>query len=383
MPGLALDRCGIALLGALALVSLGALSAEEAWSAIDVPTIALLFGLMVVAAQFRLSGFFSALTGRFTRAPLAPERLLFLWIAIAGALSALLVNDVVCLALAPIVVEIATAKRLDPVPFLLGLAAGSNVGSAATLIGNPQNILIGQELHLSFRAYLADALVVSALGLVVTWWVIARAYHGRFEVESAPVSTERPAFDAWQTGKGVAVLALVVAAFLFGRWPREVVALAAAAVLLLSRRLASSRFLGLIDWPLLVLFIGLFVVHHAFEVTGLAARAMAVAAASGVDLSQPVALFVATPILSNLVSNVPAVMLLLPAAKHPLAGPILALSSTLAGNLLLVGSIANLIVVEQAARLGIQIGWREHARVGVPITLITLALAAAWLWLRA
>ena len=140
--------------------------------------------------------------------------------------------------------------------------------------------------------------------------------------------------------------------------------------------------MGLIDWSLLILFVGWFVAHHALEVTGLGPRALASTAAHGLDVSNPGVLFVATTLLSNLVSNMPAVMLLLPAAKHPLAGPILALSSTLAGNLLLVGSIANLIVVEQAARLGIKVGRREHLRVGAPITLITIALAAGWLWLR-
>jgi len=145
----------------------------------------------------------------------------------------------------------------------------------------------------------------------------------------------------------------------------------------------SRDMLGLVDWQLLVLFSGLFIVQAALESSGVLARWMASAAASGVDLGEPAWLFAATVVLSNLVSNVPAVMLLLPAAHHPQAGPLLALASTLAGNLLLVGSIANLIVVEQAARLGIAIGWREHARVGVPVTAATLAIAAIWLALRA
>lgn len=382
LPGLALDRSGIALLGAIALVALGVLTPQEAWAAIDVPTLALLFGLMVVSSQFRLAGFYSALTWRMARAELSPERLLFLLVMASGVLSALLVNDVVCLAMAPIVVQLALARRLDPVPFLLAIAAASNVGSAATLIGNPQNMLIGQQLRLSFAAYLADAGVVALVGLVVTWAVIARVYRGRFVRDLPASASEASEFDAWQAGKGLVVLALVIAAFIAGHWPREVVALTAAGVMLLSRKLASSRFMGLIDWPLLVLFIGLFVVHEALARSGLAASALESCAAHGLDLSDPLVLFLVTPLLSNLVSNVPAVMLLLPAAEHPQAGAILALSSTLAGNLFLVGSIANLIVVEQAARLGVRIGWREHARVGVPIGLITLALAGVWLWMR-
>ncbi|MBK8178241.1 MAG: anion transporter [Planctomycetes bacterium] len=383
LPGLALDRSGIALLGGLALVAFGVLTPAEAWNAIDVPTIALLFGLMVVSAQFRLAGFYSALTRRLAAAEMSAERLLLCVVLTSGALSALLVNDIVCLALAPIVVELAARRRLDPVPFLLGVAAGSNVGSAATLIGNPQNMLIGQALGLSFRGYLADALPVAAAGLWITWWVLLRAWRGRLQRDTQPFTAEAPPFDPWQTAKGSLVLAVLVGLFLHGGLPRDVVALAAAGVLLCSRSLASSRFLGLVDWPLLVLFVGLFVVHFALAGTGLVTDAFAAGRAAGFDPAHPVALFLVTPLLSNLVSNVPATMLLLPAAEHPQAGAILALSSTLAGNFLLVGSIANLIVVEQAARLGIRIGWREHARVGVPIGAATLGLAALWLWVRA
>ncbi len=186
-------------------------------------------------------------------------------------------------------------------------------------------------------------------------------------------------FDPWQTTKGLLVLGLAVAAFLFAPWPREIVALAAGGMLLLSRRMASRAMLSLVDWHLLVLFVGLFIVHHAVEASGGMAEISAGLAAAGIDLTALPWLFALTVLLSNLVSNVPAVMLLLPSATHHLAGPVLALASTLAGNLLLVGSIANLIVAEQAGRMGVTFGWREHARYGVPVTLATLALAAAWL----
>jgi Na+/H+ antiporter NhaD/arsenite permease-like protein len=175
----------------------------------------------------------------------------------------------------------------------------------------------------------------------------------------------------------------LVAVFLGSDAPREVAALSAAGVLLMSRRMASRDILGLVDWQLLVLFIGLFVVNHGLAASGALEQIFGALRASGADLSQPAWLFAVTVLLSNLVSNVPAVMLLLPVATHPLAGPVLALASTLAGNLFLVGSIANIIVVDQAARLGVRISWRDHARVGVPVTAATLAIAAAWLWLRA
>jgi Na+/H+ antiporter NhaD/arsenite permease-like protein len=256
------------------------------------------------------------------------------------------------------------------------------VGSAATLIGNPQNMLIGQTLRLSFAGFLADALVPSVLGLAVVWAVLHLCVRGRWEKDVPAPAVEAPSLDRWQTAKGLLVLGVLVLGFLFAPVPREVLALGAAAVLLTSRRMASRDLIGLVDWHLLVLFMGLFVVNHAFAEAGLAARASEALREGGVDLADARWLFPATVVLSNLVSNVPAVMLLLPHAAHPQAGAILALSSTLAGNLLIVGSIANIIVVDQAKALGVAVGWREHARVGVPVTLATLAVAAAWLSIR-
>jgi Na+/H+ antiporter NhaD/arsenite permease-like protein len=384
IPGLALARTGGALLGAIALLVAERVSPTAAWQAVDVSTMALLFGLMVVSAQFRLGGFYARVTARVTGAALAPPGLLAALIGTAGVLSAVLANDIVCLAMAPIVVAAFAGRRLDARPFLLALAAAANVGSAATLIGNPQNMLIGQVLNLSFADYLLDAALPALLGLGVVWTVIVWRYHGAWIVPGGEVRGVAAApFDAWQTGKGLAVLAVLMAVFLFTAWPRDVVALAAAGVLLLSRRMASRDMLALVDWQLLLLFMALFVVNHALAASGTLTAIETQVAALGIDLRQPAWLFGITVALSNLVSNVPAVMLLLPMAQSPLGGPILALASTLAGNLILVGSIANLIVVDQAARLGVRIGWAEHARVGVPITLITLAIAAGWLWVRA
>jgi Na+/H+ antiporter NhaD/arsenite permease-like protein len=383
IPGLALDRSGIALLGAIALLLGAVVSPAEAWEAIDIPTTGLLFGLMVVSAQFRLAGFYNHFTWRIASIPVGPGALLGILVAAAGLLSALLANDIVCLAMAPVLVDACPRRGLDPVPYLLALACAANVGSAATLIGNPQNMLIGQTLQLSFSGYLLDAGVPAALGLAAVWWIIRHRVGGRwYRPPIEVVGVEMPAFNRWQTAKGMAVLGLLVLAFLFAPWPREVLALSAAGLLMTSRRMASYDMLGLVDWHLLVLFGGLFIVNHAFAEAGLLAQAMSGARAAGIDPADPIWLFGGNVVLSNLVSNVPAVMLLLPAATHPIAGPLLALASTLAGNLIIVGSIANIIVVDQAARMGVRIGWRDHARIGVPVTLATLAIAAFWLWLQ-
>jgi Na+/H+ antiporter NhaD/arsenite permease-like protein len=383
IPGLALDRTGVALLGALALVATERVTPAAAWQSVDVATLALLFGLMVVSAQLRLGGFYTWVTRRIVKAPVGPAALLAAVVAIAGGLSAVLANDIVCLAMAPLLVEGCARRGLDPVPHLLGLACASNVGSAATLIGNPQNMLIGQTLRLSFAGFLADAFVPSLVGLAVVWGALVLTVRGRWEGTTGVPAFDAAPLDRWQMTKGVLVVAALVVGFVWEPVPREVLALAAAALLLTSRRMASRDLIGLVDWHLLVLFVGLFVVNHAVAEAGLAPQASASLRSWGVDLERPAWLFPLTAVLSNLVSNVPAVMLLLPHAQHPLAGPVLALSSTLAGNLLIVGSIANIIVVDQAKALGVDIGWRRHARVGIPVTLATLALAAGWLWLRA
>jgi Na+/H+ antiporter NhaD/arsenite permease-like protein len=384
LPFLQLDRTGVALLGAIAVVGLGALTPEQAALSIHLPTLLLLFSFMVISAQMRLGGFYAWVTLGIAGLPLAPPALLAAIMAAVAALSAVFSNDVICLAVAPVLADACLRRRLDPVPYLLGLACAANVGSAATLIGNPQNMLIGEVLRLSFPAYLGTALVPVAVGLAITWAIIAWQARGRWAgalagaARSERREPEAAGLDRWQTAKGLTVAAVLVVIFLFTSWPREVAALTGAGILMMSRRLHSNKMLGLVDWELLILFIGLFVVNHALERTGVSAEAVRSLAGAGLPLAEPAPLFGTTFVLSNVVSNVPAVMLLLPAATAPFSGPMLALVSTLAGNLLIVGSIANIIVVDAARRRGVAIDWRRHARTGIPVTLATLAVTAAW-----
>lgn len=386
LPFLQLDRTGVALLGAIALVGLEVLTPEQAAQSIHLPTLLLLFSFMVISAQMRLGGFYTWVTKRIAELPLAPRALLAAMMAVVAALSAVFSNDVVCLAVAPVLADACARRGLAPVPFLVGLACAANVGSAATLIGNPQNMLIGQVLGLHFADYLFRAAVPVALGLAASWAILAWQLDGR-EPAPAPAAERRAdpgqELDAWQTAKGLAVAAALVLVFLLTDWPREVAALTGAGLLMMSRKLHSTKMLGLVDWELLILFIGLFVVNHALARTGLSADALRSLADAGLPLAHPAALFATTFVLSNVVSNVPAVMLLLPAATEPFSGPMLALVSTLAGNLLIVGSIANIIVVDAARRRGVVIDWRRHARAGIPVTVATLAVTAFWFALTA
>ncbi len=388
LPFLQLDRTGVALLGAIALISLDAVSLQQAVAAVHLPTVILLFSFMVVSAQMRLGGFYSWATRGMANLPVSPPWLLGLLILMSGALSAVFSNDIVCLAVAPILAEACIRRQLNPVPFLLGLACAANIGSAATLIGNPQNSRFGATLQVSFAGYLQQAMLPVLLGLAACWAIICWQSRGNWQ-SSPPLpatpqlrSSDEQALDRWQSLKGLAVAAALLGLFLFSPLPHEQVALTGAGLLLMSRKLHSARMLGLVDWEVLVLFAGLFVVNHALQATGLPATAVGWLAAQGVQLSEPWTLFGATFVLSNIISNVPAVMLLLPVASHELAGSMLALVSTMAGNLLIVGSIANILVVDAAARHGIQIDWRRHARVGIPVTLATLLICAAIFALR-
>ncbi|HSQ73226.1 MAG TPA: SLC13 family permease, partial [Rubrivivax sp.] len=258
LPRLMLDRTGVALLGAIAVIGLREMTPEEAARAIHLPTMLLLFSFMVISAQMRLGGFYSAVTRRMAALRVGPGGLLAVVIFVSGTLSAVFSNDIVCLAIAPVLAEACLRRRLAPVPYLLALACASNIGSAATLIGNPQNMLIGEVLQLSFGGYARDALLPVFLGLLALWAVLAVPVHrGVLLVDPeanqlASMTTEQPRFDAWQTFKGLFVALGLVAVFLFTDWPRDVAALVAAGTLLLSQRFHSSRVMGLVDWSLLI-----------------------------------------------------------------------------------------------------------------------------------
>ncbi len=393
VPGLRMDRAGIALVGATLMLLTGMLTFEQAVSAesIDYKTLALLFGMMVVVGFLRLSGFFQRLTRGALRRIRGPHGLLLATVLLSGVLSAFLINDIVCLALTPLVLHLARRLRWDPVPHLIALATAANVGSTGTITGNPQNIYIGSHSGISYVRFAARLMPVALLGLALNYLVVAVVYRERLRApqpngqKALGDEPERPARGAhrWLQGKSVAVTLLTVALFFTGM-PLELTALGAAAILL-AGRVKPEKVYRQVDWGLLVMFAGLFVVVHAFQVH--------VVARWGVEhwdwlLNRPVDLLSAvSAALSNLVSNVPAVLLLepviraVPEAARENAWLALAMSSTFAGNLTVLGSVANLIVVENARREGLTISFWEYCKVGAPVTLLTLALGVAWLLL--
>ena len=381
VPGLKIDRTGIALLAVVILLAAGALRVESLGRYIDLPTLLLLFGMMIVSAQFATAGFYDWVAGKLAAVAGSPARLLLVVVVVSGALSAVLANDIIAFAVAPVLAAGTSRRGLDPRPFLIALAASCNAGSAMTVIGNPQNILIGQVAHLDFWRFVAVCAPVGLGALGIVYAVVAWQWRAQLAHAAVPYHGAVPEPERWQTGKGV-LAALVLVALFTTNVPRDLAALVVAAALLVSRRVASRDMIGRVDWGLLLLFACLFLVTGAFASLGLAGQGMDWLGRHSV---LPDSLAVMAPLmltLSNTISNVPAVILILEVWHHPPEGAMYAMSllATLSGNFVIVGSLANIIVVERAASVGVGLGLRDHARSGVPITLLSIAAAMAWLW---
>ncbi|MEW6115576.1 MAG: anion transporter [Nitrospirota bacterium] len=383
IPGLALDRTGIAVLGAIAFVATGIVSTGDAVSAIDFPTILLLYSLMVLSSQFRLGGFYTWAALRITRLMDRPQRFLLAMMLVSALLSAVLANDIVCLAFTPVLAVSLLRAGINPVPFLIGLAVASNIGSAATIIGNPQNMLIGQVGQLDFGRFFLWCAPPSLISLAAGYLIIVALYRRQFVQPTPPLPDmheQWPAFDRHQSSKGILATIVLIVLFFTGI-PREISAIAIAGLLLCSRKMQTRSLLGLVDWHLITLFCALFIVIKGVETTQLSVRIINALETNRIDLQHPLMLTLLATLLSNLVSNVPATMLLTKFLdpSHSLPWYILALASTYAGNLITIGSIANLITFEQAKEYGITVSFREHARAGIPVTAVSLLIALSWI----
>ncbi len=382
LPIVRVDRCGVALIGAVAMVVSGTLTQREAIDSIDFHTLALLLGMMIIVANLRLSGIFGWLAQRIFGRAHSGLQLLATTIALSGILAAFFVNDVICLVLAPIVVEVAAEAGLSAVPLLLGLATASNVGSAATITGNPQNMIVAGFAHLGYINFLTHLAPGAVAGLVIDFAIIAWIYRRTLRGHRRPASPPHgePVIELQWTAAAKAVVITVGALVCFALgFPTGLVALSAAALMLLVQNIRPDLVYAQVDWTMLLMFAGLFVVVRGAAQTGFQKDLIH---GVGVQrLTHPAVLAATVTALSNLVSNVPAVLLFRP--LFPLLGNsqrvalLIAAVSTYAGNLTLLGSIANLIVVENARRRGVMIGFQEHLLAGIPITVLTIAIAVA------
>ena len=379
IPRVHIDRPAGALVGAVLMIVTGVLTLDQAFAAIDLHTLLLLLGMMIITVYLRIAGFFELMAGRILSLSKTPFQLLVFVTVSSGILSALFVNDTICLLYTPIVLAMTAQLAVNPVPYLLALATASNIGGAMTVTGNPQNMLIGIYSNIPYLSFLGALFPVTIIGFGVSITVIRLAY--RKDMTDEPFG-RKLAMPHYATNKpllmkSLAVCAGVLVAFSLG-YPYSLTAAAGAVSLMLIGGVRTEKVLEGVDWTLLLFFSGLFVVMHGVEVSGLAGTVIGKAG----DLSalspagRIAGLSVVSAVLSNVVSNVPAVMLLKPFVEslggERVAWLALAMSSTLAGNFTLIGSVANLIVVQQA-RKQVEIGFLEYFRVGALITIITIA----------
>jgi Na+/H+ antiporter NhaD/arsenite permease-like protein len=381
IPGLNIDRVGVSLVGAGLMVASGVLSLEDAYKAIDLDTITLLLGMMIVVASLRLSGFFAIATTWVVEHAKRPMILLCAVTATSGIFSAFLVNDAICLVLAPLVLELTLRMGRKPAPYLLAVAMASNVGSTATITGNPQNIMIGSFSQIPYATFALALGPVALVGLVVTVGLVALFHREEF-VGAGPMTAVKVNIRVNRVlvGRALVATALMVTLFFVGQPPAKA-AIIIGGLLLLTRRVKSERVYAEIDWTLLLMFAGLFIIVAGAQRALLTPEL--VARVSYLHLDQTPILSAITAVLSNLVSNVPAVLMMKPFVvslpDHTTAWLTIAMASTLAGNFTILGSIANLIVVQKAATRGVVISFWDYFRVGAPLTLITLAIGTLWL----
>lgn len=393
LPGFKVDRTGAAIIGAMAMMTVGSITPPDAWMAIDYGTIGMLFGLMVVSAAFVVSGFYAATVKKVATLRVRPPALLAVLIIVGGTLSALLTNDVVIVAMTPLLVSITLARGLNPVPFLLAFCFAANNGSAGSLIGSPKNMIISQGLDLSFMGLLQSAGIPAVLSLGIVWLVLVGLYRQRWYLDSASLEAAQiraqaavPAdvrLNIWETAKAGIITFAIIGCFIFTDIAKETVALTAAGLLLIHRSISSNDMLKLVDGNLLLLIMGLFVVNAAMAGTGIPGDILQSLHHYGIDLNNPLMLFLVTGLLCIIVGNNPAIMLLVPYLSHDThvnaLGAALALGSGFSSNLFVFGSLAGIIVVEQAKLYGVKISFMEFARSGGVIAAVCMLLSAGWI----
>ena len=379
-PGMKIDRPGAAIIGAVLMVAFGVILPQDALHSIDFPTIVLLFSMMLIVGYLRLAGFFEWIT-EIVLTRLKPHHLLPTIIFTCGLLSAFFVNDIICLVMVPFALSAARRLGIKPLPYLLAVATAANIGSVATITGNPQNMLIGSISGIPYRSFLLNLAPVAVVGLILDWLVLHIAFAGRGLADaSVEIPVLASAGDRKTLIKPGIVIAMVLAGFVAGV-PPAMMAAVGAAMMLITRSRDPQQAYQQVDWGVLVFFVGLFIIVGGAEKAGLGDWLLEFARAW--NLQSPAVFTLAVAALSNVVSNVPAVMLLksvVPGFANSHTGWLmLAMASTLAGNLTITGSVANIIVVERA-RPEVEISFRDYFRVGLPITLLTLGFGLLWLW---
>jgi Na+/H+ antiporter NhaD/arsenite permease-like protein len=376
---LPLNRPAAALLGAVLMVAFGIMTPEQVYRAVDYDTLVLLLGMMIISAYLYLAGFFDWAADWTLRRAKTPQALLGYVSFTAGILSAMLVNDTICLMLTPLVVAVMVRGKLPLTPYLLALAMGANLGSVATLVGNPQNMIIGHFSKIHFLRFSVSLLPVAVSGLCIEYGILRWGFRNVLSqtVIHRPDGPPRE-LDRRLMILTIAVLSLVFAGFLSGldlSWT----ALAGGALLMVLARRDTHGVLKLVDWHLLLFFAALFIVVAGLSGTGLPDQLYQklrwvfgpTARSQGWNLAW------FSVLGSNVFSNVPFVLVagkwINSFAQPDLMWKVMALATTFAGNLTILGSVANIIVVE-SARKHVEIGFWDYARYGIPVTVLTVVI---------
>jgi len=397
LPRMNIDRPSAAFFGAVAMIVCGVLTFDEAIQAVDFNTITLLLGMMIIISTLELDGFFGWIATRTLTIAHTPFRLLIVLTFTTGIASAFLVNDAVVLLFTPVIIGICRSLKINPIPFLVAEILSSNIGSAMTITGNPQNMLIGINSGISYGSFLLYLLPVSLLGLIVVVlavkWFYPSVINATFTQQQIPVdalpaeSANGKDWDYRSMRFSVPIFLLVIVLFFLSRplgLSIPVIALLGASLILLLGRVKPSRVIRQVDWVLLLFFASLFIVVRGVEKAGLMDSML-----THINLTENTTglagIHLASLLMSQVVSNVPFTVVMLPlmkAAGSEMLWLALASASTLAGNATIIGAMANLIVIETAETKGIKIRFMEFFRIGIVVTLITMLLSFGIIYLQ-
>ena len=384
---LPIGRPSSALLGTVLMVAFGVVTPKEAYNLVNWDTICLLLGMMIVAEHLRSAGLFEKITSKLESFD-KPFVLLVVVAFSAALLSSILVNDPVCVVFTPLVLLLCHKKHLNPLPYLIVLATSSNIGSSLTLTGNPQNMIIGNISKLEFLHFLKLMLLPFLAAMAINLGLAWLFYRNKLKLEAAPLEIKNA--DALYNYEDdhplktrrlrIGILGLVVTClgFITG-CSMAFSALAGAVIVITFHRKDPGEILAKLDWSLLMFFSALFVVIGGLQTSGLAAAIAnwSLKLISG-EITKQIWVFSGVTLVgSNLLSNVPFVLLAshsVPSLNNPeLFWCLLAYVSTIAGNLTIFGSVANMIVAETAGDR-CKISFWEFARFGIPSTLICIAV---------
>lgn len=386
LPKINVDRPSAAFFGAVAMIIFGVISFEEAVMAIDFNTIALLLGMMILIAVLEIDGFFTFIAEKTITYSKSRFQLLFVIVFVTGISSAFLVNDAVVLLFTPVVIEICRSGKLNPIPYLMAEIMSSNIGSAMTITGNPQNILIGINSGIPYAYFLLHLLPVSIIGMLILVVIIRLFFRNEFKSKEKIQFQEKEFnYDFISMKFSVPIFLGVIVLFFFSHILNlsiPTIALSGASLVLILGHIKPSKIIKEVDWVLLLFFAGLFIVVHGIEKVGVLDPFIAETTLTN-NLAGLSGIHILSLFLSQIVSNVPFTILMLPIMKaisSKMLWLALASGSTLAGNATIIGAMANLIVIEVAKSYGIEIKFWQFMKVGIVVTLITLALSVLILY---